>query len=79
MDGYVWGVNPKLLEAVEQEVHEERQRCFRKGDKVRILENKSKDEMKNLFQKHGIEWERDVFHVSLTFGLLSHVLRRDSC
>ena len=64
MDGYIWGVNPKLIEAVDHEVHEERQRCFKKGDTVRILKNKTKDEMKDLYEKHGILWTNDVFNVS---------------
>ena len=63
-DGYIWTVNPKLLESVEGEKQTEQPvRCFQTGDRVKIKDMK-KDEMKKHILHHGIHWSNSIFRVS---------------
>ncbi len=70
-DGYEWIVNPEVIEPVDVDQHKEEslQRCFKPGDIVKI-KNMTKNEMKKVTTHHGIIWQNEVYHVSITIMIM---------
>ena len=82
-NGLMFGVNPNLLEMIDQdEVETNPERCFRRGDIV-LIRNLSENEMKRIYEKYGVQFNDDILKVScdLKFapnGLLTLYTLRDS-